>query len=263
MSSDTVTINLRVWRQNGPTSPGRFDEFPNVTISTHASFLEMLDVINEQIVRDGKDPIAFEHDCREGICGTCGFVINGMAHGPDKGTTVCQLHMRRFKNGDTLVLEPWRARAFPVIKDLAVDRSAFDRIQHAGGYNSVNVGNAPDANAMLISRDVATEAFDAAACIGCGACVAACPNGSGMLFTGAKVSQLALLPQGQPERERRALRMVEQHDHQGFGACSNTLECEAACPKEISVKWIQRLNREYLRGAAAYEEPRQASEGAG
>lgn len=249
MSTETVTLNLRVWRQNGPDSEGRFEDFNNVEVSTHASFLEMLDVLNERIINEGGDPIYFEHDCREGICGTCGFVVNGEAHGPERGTTICQLHMRKFSNGETLVLEPWRAKAFPVIKDLGVDRMAFERIQHAGGYNSTNVGNAPDGNSIPIGRDVASDAFDAATCIGCGACVAACPNAAAMLFVGAKVSHLSLLPQGEPERERRALRMVEQMDAEGFGACSNTLECEAACPKEISVKWIQRLNREYLRAA--------------
>jgi succinate dehydrogenase / fumarate reductase iron-sulfur subunit len=246
MSENTVTVNLRIWRQRSANDQGRFEDFPNVSISSDASFLEMLDVLNERLVAEGKEPVAFEHDCREGICGTCGFVINGQAHGPDGETTVCQLHMRRFQSGQTLVLEPWRARAFPVIRDLAVDRAAFDRIQAAGGYNSTNVGNAPDANAMLISKDVATEAFDAAACIGCGACVAACPNASAMLFVSAKVGQLAMLPQGQPEREVRALRMVKQMDAEGFGNCSNTLECESACPKGISTKWIQMLNREYL-----------------
>jgi succinate dehydrogenase / fumarate reductase iron-sulfur subunit len=255
MSSRTIRVNLRIWRQSGPTAKGHFDEFPNVEISEEASFLELLDVLNERLVGDGKEPIAFEHDCREGICGTCGFVINGNPHGPDVGTTVCQLHMRRFKDGATLTLEPWRARGFPVIRDLAVDRAAFDRIQHKGGFNSVNVGNAPDANSILVSKDDVTDAMDAATCIGCGACVAACPNASAMLFVGAKVSHLSLLPQGQPERERRALAMIAQHDAEGFGACSNTLECEAACPKEISTKWIQRLNREYLRAATTFEEP--------
>lgn len=255
MSSSTIRVNLRIWRQKGPTDAGRFEDHANVEISQEASFLEMLDVLNEKLVAEGREPVAFEHDCREGICGTCGFVINGLPHGPDRGTTVCQLHMRRFKTGDTLTLEPWRAKGFPVIRDLAVDRAAFDRIQHRGGYNSVNVGNAPDANSILVSKDSATEAFDAATCIGCGACVAACPNASAMLFVGAKVSHLALLPQGHPERERRALAMMEQHDREGFGACSNTLECEAACPKEISTKWIQKLNREYLRAATSFEEP--------
>lgn len=264
MSADkTVSINLRVWRQKGPSDAGHFDDFPNVSISVEASFLEMLDQVNEKLVNDGKEPIAFEHDCREGICGTCGFVINGAAHGPERGTTVCQLHMRKFTSGQTLVLEPWRATAFPVLRDLVVDRSAFDRIQRAGGYASVNVGNAPDGNSIPIGKETAAQAFDAATCIGCGACVAACPNASGMLFLGAKVSQFALLPQGQPERERRALRMLETHDKEGFGACSNTLECEAACPKEISTKWIQKLNREYIAAAFGHEDEQERSEGAG
>ncbi|MCB9521267.1 MAG: succinate dehydrogenase/fumarate reductase iron-sulfur subunit [Myxococcales bacterium] len=252
--ADTISVTLRVWRQAGPNAAGRFEDYPRITISTHASFLELLDVLNERLVGEGKEPVVFAHDCREGICGTCGFVINGQAHGKDRGTTVCQLHMRRFSDGDTIVVEPWRARAFPVIRDLMVDRSAFDRIQQAGGYNGVNVGNAPDANSILVGRDAAALAFDAATCIGCGACVAACPNASAMLFTAAKVGQFAVLPQGQPERERRALRMVAQMDAEGFGACTNTLECEAACPKEISTAWIQRLNREYLRAALVSEE---------
>jgi succinate dehydrogenase / fumarate reductase, iron-sulfur subunit len=246
MSGNTIRVNLRIWRQNGAKDAGRFEDYPNVEISTDASFLELLDVLNERLVVDGKEPVVFEHDCREGICGSCGFVVNGQAHGPDRGTTVCQLHMRRFQSGETLILEPWRSAAFPVIRDLMVDRSAFDRIQRAGGYTSTNVGNAPDANSILISKEVVSEAFDAATCIGCGACVAACPNGSAALFTGAKVSQFALLPQGQPERTRRVLRMVAEMDASGFGGCSNTLECEAACPKEISTKWIQKLNREYV-----------------
>lgn len=252
--ADTIKLNLKIWRQNGPDVPGHFEDFNGVDVDTHASFLEMLDLLNEQLVNAGKEPIVFSHDCREGICGTCGFMINGQAHGKDKGTTVCQLHMRRFKTGDTLVIEPFRARAFPLVKDLMVDRSAFDRIQQAGGYNSVNVGNAPDANSVPVGRNDASAAFDAATCIGCGACVAACPNAAAMLFTSAKVGQYALLPQGQPERERRVLRMVTQMDEEGFGACTNTYECEAACPKEISVDWIQRMNREYLRAALVTEE---------
>jgi succinate dehydrogenase / fumarate reductase iron-sulfur subunit len=262
MTTQTIKLNLRIWRQNGPQDAGRFEDHPNVEISKDASFLEMLDVLNERLVMAKKEPVVFEHDCREGICGSCGFVINGQAHGPDRGTTVCQLHMRRFRDGETLVLEPWRSRAFPVIRDLMVDRSAFDRIQQVGGYNSVNVGNAPDANSILVSKEDALEAFSAATCIGCGACVASCPNGSAALFVGAKVSQFSLLPQGQPERERRVLRMVTQMDGEGFGACSNTLECEAACPKEISTKWIQRLNREYLRAALRQEPAVEQSEGA-
>ncbi|MFT6400492.1 MAG: succinate dehydrogenase / fumarate reductase iron-sulfur subunit [Bradymonadia bacterium] len=245
----TIRLTLKVWRQSGPNDKGRFETYPNVEVDTHASFLEMLDVLNEQLVTQGAEPIVFAHDCREGICGTCGFMINGRAHGKETGTTVCQLHMRLFSDGDTLVVEPFRARAFPIFKDLMVDREAFDRIQRAGGYNSVSVGNAPDANSVLVGQGAASEAFDAATCIGCGACVASCPNASAMLFTAAKVGQFAMMPQGQPERERRVLRMVTQMDHEGFGACTNTLECEAACPKEISTEWIQKLNREYLRAS--------------
>lgn len=252
--SDTVTINLKVWRQSGPNAPGRFETYPNVEVSKHASFLEAIDILNERLVEEGKDPIVFAHDCREGICGTCGFMIDGQAHGKERGTTVCQLHMFKFKDGETLTLEPWRAKAFPVIRDLMVDRSAFDRIQQAGGYNSTNVGNAPDANSILVGREAASAAFDAATCIGCGACVAACPNASAMLFTSAKVGQYAVLPQGQPERAKRALQMVNTHDSEGFGACTNTYECEAACPKEISTGWIQRLHREYVRAAVVSEE---------
>jgi succinate dehydrogenase / fumarate reductase, iron-sulfur subunit len=252
--SETVTIHLRVWRQRGPSDTGHFEDYKNVECSRHASFLEMLDVLNERLVHEGKEPIVFAHDCREGICGTCGFVINGQAHGKERGTTVCQLHMFKFEDGETLTLEPWRAKAFPVLRDLMVDRSAFDRIQQAGGYNSTNVGNAPDANSILVGREAASAAFDAATCIGCGACVAACPNASALLFTSAKVGHLAVIPQGQPERQKRALAMVTQHDHEGFGACTNTLECEAACPKEISTAWIQRLNREYLAAVATSEE---------
>jgi succinate dehydrogenase / fumarate reductase iron-sulfur subunit len=211
------------------------------------SFLEMLDVVNETLILRGEDPIAFDSDCREGICGTCGFLVNGVPHGPDPGTTVCQLHMRRFRDGDRLVLEPWRARAFPLIKDLVVDRSAFDRIIQAGGYTSVNVGGAPDGNAILVPRPQAEQAMDSAACIGCGACVAACKNASAVLFTAAKISHLALLPQGQPERYTRVVRMVERHDGEGFGSCSNEGECEAVCPKEIPITNIARMNREYFR----------------
>ncbi len=252
--ASTIRLNLKVWRQSGPNDKGRLEAFPNVEVDTHASFLEMLDVLNEQLVEKGAEPIVFAHDCREGICGTCGFMVNGKAHGKETGTTVCQLHMRLFSDGDTLVIEPFRARAFPILKDLMVDRKAFDRIQQAGGYNSVNVGNAPDANSVLVGQGAASEAFDAATCIGCGACVASCPNASAMLFTSAKVGQFAVLPQGQPERERRVLRMVTQMDEEGFGACTNTLECEAACPKEISTEWIQRLNREYLRASLVSSE---------
>jgi len=243
----SIDLTLRIWRQNGPNDRGRFVTYEAKEIDTAMSFLEMLDVVNADIERRGEDPIAFDHDCREGICGMCGAAINGQAHGPDKGTTLCQLHMRRFNDGDTLVVEPWRATPFPVIKDLAVDRSAFDRILQAGGYVSVRTGQAPDAHAVLVRKENAEEAMDAAQCIGCGACVAACPNASAMLFVSAKVSQLASLPQGHPERERRALAMAEQMDREGFGYCSNHYECEAACPKEIDVRHIARMNREFLR----------------
>lgn len=254
MSADTVNLTLHVWRQKGSSDKGRFETHHVENVSTDASFLEMLDQLNEDLVEQGKDPVMFESDCREGICGTCGFVINGQAHGPEKGTTVCQLHMRSFESGEELWLEPWRAKAFPVVKDLMVKRDAFDRIQAKGGYISVNVGNAPDGNAILVGRDAASAAFDSATCIGCGACVAACKNASASLFVGAKISHLALLPQGAPEREERALAMVHQMDEEGFGACSNTLDCEAACPKEISVENIQRMNREYLRAGLFRDE---------
>ena len=216
-------------------------------ISTDMSFLEMLDVVNEKKILSGQDPIAFDHDCREGICGTCGAMVNGRAHGPEKGTTLCQLHMRHFSNGDTVVIEPWRSRAFKVVKDLVVDRSAFDKIIQAGGYISVNTGGAPDGNAIPVSQEVAEKAMDAAACIGCGACVAACPNAASMLFTGAKISQFALLPQGHPEAKKRARAMVDKMDKLGFGNCTNEKECEAECPKEISIINIARMNREFLK----------------
>ena len=246
-AEETIDVTLEVWRQAGAKAQGKFERYEMKAVSTAVSFLEMLDGLNEKLLSQGQDPIAFEHDCREGICGSCGFVINGQAHGPDGGTTVCQLHMRRFKNGSHLVLEPWRARAFPIIRDLMVDRVAFDKIQAAGGYNGVNVGNAPDANAVLIPKVDAAEAFDAAACISCGACVAACKNASAMLFTSAKIGHFAMLPQGQPERYRRVVRMMDEMEAQGFGACSWTQECEAACPKGISVKWISRANKDYLK----------------
>lgn len=249
MASNTINVTLRVWRQTNASDAGKLVSYPVKGVSTDASFLEMLDQLNNELIEQGNDPIAFESDCREGICGTCGFIVNGNAHGPQLGTTICQLHMRSFSDGETLTIEPWRAEAFPIVKDLVVKRDAFDRIQQAGGYNSVNCGNAPDANAMLVGRADASDAFDAAACIGCGACVAACPNGSAMLFTSAKVGQLSMLPQGQPERNKRAIKMVRQMDAENFGNCSNTLACEAACPKEISTHWIQRMNREYLRAA--------------
>ncbi|MCU0539172.1 MAG: succinate dehydrogenase/fumarate reductase iron-sulfur subunit [Desulfobacterales bacterium] len=242
----TINLTLKVWRQKSRDEKGRFETYPAQGISTDMSFLEMLDVVNEKLTVEGKEPIAFEHDCREGICGSCGSMVNGRAHGPLKGTSLCQLHMRHFKNGDTLVIEPWRARAFPVIKDLVVDRSALDRIIQAGGFISVNTGSAPEANSLPVPPLSAEKAMDAAACIGCGACVAACPNASAMLFVSAKVSQFALLPQGRPEADRRALGMVRAMDACGFGNCSNHRECENACPKEVSIVNIARLNREYL-----------------
>ena len=242
-----INITIKVWRQKGPHLKGGFETYHAANISTDMSFLEMIDVVNEQLTLDAKDPIAFDHDCREGICGMCGAVVNGRAHGPEKGTTLCQLHMRHFSNGDTIVIEPWRAKAFPIIKDLAVDRSAFDQIIIAGGYISVNTGGAQDANAIPISQEIAEKAMDAAACIGCGACVAACPNASAMLFTGAKISQFALLPQGRPEAAQRALAMVRKMDKLCFGNCSNERECEAECPKEISISNIARMNREFFK----------------
>jgi len=242
-----MRINLRVWRQAGPTQPGRFVEYAASDVSPDMSFLEMLDGINEGLIAKGEDPIAFDSDCREGICGACGFLVGGIPHGPDPGTTVCQLHMRRFKDGESLTLEPWRARAFPVIKDLVVDRSALDRIIQAGGYTSVNVGGAQDGNAILVAKTIADNAMDSAACIGCGACVAACKNASAALFASAKISHLALLPQGQIERYARVVRMVERHDGEGFGSCSNEGECEAVCPKEIPITNIARMNREYFK----------------
>jgi succinate dehydrogenase / fumarate reductase iron-sulfur subunit len=242
-----MRIFLKVWRQPHPSAEGQLVDYTVEDVSPDMSFLEMLDVVNEQLIAKGQDPIAFDSDCREGICGACGFLVNGLAHGPDPGTTVCQLHMRRFKDNDRLVLEPWRAKAFPLIKDLVVDRSAFDRIIQAGGYTSVNVGGAQDGNNLLIPKPVVEQAMDAAACIGCGACVAACKNASAALFTSAKISHLALLPQGQVERRQRAVAMIDRHDGEGFGSCSNEGECEAVCPKEISITNIARMNREYLR----------------
>ena len=242
-----MRINLRVWRQAGPDKPGRLVEYRAEDVSPDMSFLEMLDVVNEGLIVKGEDPIAFDSDCREGICGTCGFLIDGLPHGPVRGSTVCQLHMRSFRDGDTLILEPWRARAFPLVKDLIVDRSAFDRIIQAGGYTSINVGGPQDANSILIAKETVERAMDAAACIGCGACVAACKNASAALFTSAKISHLSLLPQGQLERYSRAARMVERHDAEGFGSCSNEGECEAVCPKEIPITNIARMNREYFK----------------
>jgi succinate dehydrogenase / fumarate reductase iron-sulfur subunit len=242
-----MTLNLKVWRQPGPQAAGRLVSYVARNIRPDMSFLEMLDVVNEDLIRRGEDPIAFDSDCREGICGSCGCVINGIPHGPDRGAATCQLHMRRFNDGDTIVIEPFRARAFPVVKDLVVDRSAFDRIIAAGGYVSFNVGGAPDANAIPVPKDVAEEAMDAAQCIGCGACVAACKNAAAHLFTSAKIAHLGLLPQGDVERSRRVIRMVRQMDAEGFGSCSNEGECEAVCPKEIRIANIARMNREYMK----------------
>ena len=239
-----MKLTLKIWRQGGAFK-GEFVTYELPNVNPHMSFLEMLDVLNEQLVGKGESPVAFEHDCREGICGTCSLVIDGRAHGPMTGTTTCQVHMRHYKDGDTITIEPFRSHAFPVIRDLVVDRSSFDRIIQAGGYVSVSTGQAQDANAIPIEKDQAGRAFDAAACIGCGACVAACPNSSAMLFTSAKVSHLALLPQGQVERQQRVLAMVSQMDEEGFGRCSNVKACEAECPKEISVSNIARMNREY------------------
>jgi len=245
----TIDLTLKVWRQKGPEDKGHFETIAANNISVHMSFLEMLDTVNEELTLEGKDPIAFDNDCREGICGMCGTVINGHAHGPQKATTVCQLHMRKFSDGDTLVIEPFRARAFKVIKDLVVDRSAFDDIIAAGGYISANTGGAPDANAIPIPQEVAEKAMDAAACIGCGACVASCPSASAMLFVSAKISQLALLPQGRPEAAMRAREMVKKMDACGFGNCTNHRECENTCPKEISIINIARLNREFIKAS--------------
>jgi succinate dehydrogenase / fumarate reductase iron-sulfur subunit len=245
----TISLTLHIWRQKDCGDKGRFEIYPAKDISTDMSFLEMLDVINEQLTHDGKEPIAFDHDCREGICGMCGAVVDGHPHGAEKGTTLCQLHMRHFDDGDTIFIEPWRSRAFPVLKDLIVDRSALDRIIQAGGYISVNTGGAPDANAIPVAPEAAEKAMDTAACIGCGACVAACPNASAMLFTGAKISHLALLPQGRPEAAKRAITMLKTMDALRFGNCSNERECEAQCPKEISIVNIARMNREFLKAS--------------
>ena len=243
-----MNLTLKIWRQSGPEDKGKMVEYKVSDISEHMSFLEMMDVLNEQLIEKGEDPVAFDHDCREGICGMCSMFINGEAHGPDRGVTTCQLHMRSFNDGDTIYIEPWRAKAFPVIKDLMVDRSAFDRIQHAGGYISVNTsGNTQDANAIPIAKHAADEAMDAATCIGCGACVATCKNSSAMLFVGAKISQYALLPQGQVEAADRVKNMVEQMDLEGFGNCTNTGACEVECPKGISLENIARMNREYFK----------------
>lgn len=253
-SENTMTINLKIWRQKDPKTEGKLVDYRVENVSPDQSFLEMIDVLNEQLVRKGEDPVAFDHDCREGICGMCSMMIDGKAHGGFKNTTTCQVHMRMYKDGDTLVVEPWKASAFPIVKDLVVDRSGLDEIITAGGYITSNTGNAQDANAILVPKPIADEAMDAAACIGCGACVASCPNGSAMLFMGAKISQLALLPQGKPESAKRTLNMVGTHDELGFGNCTTHAECEATCPKGISIEHIARMNREYLKAAFTYHE---------
>jgi len=241
-----MNLTLHIWRQKNAQTKGKMIRYEARDINSDMSFLEMLDVVNWALIEKGEEPIAFDHDCREGICGSCGMMINGVAHGPQRGTAACQLHMRHFKDGETIFIEPWRSKAFPVIKDLVVDRSAFDRIIQAGGYISVRSGAAPEASTILIGKEVADLAMDAAACIGCGACVAACPNGSASLFTSAKIAHLNLLPQGKPEQKQRVLRMVQVMDQEGFGNCTMHRECEAVCPKEISVNFIARMNREYL-----------------
>lgn len=249
-----MNLTLKVWRQKDRKDTGRFETYEVKDISSEMSFLEMFDVLNERLISEGAEPIAFDHDCREGICGQCSMVINGRPHGPWKATTTCQLHMREYKSGDTIVVEPFRANSFPVLKDLMVDRSAFDRIIQAGGFISVNTGNAVDGNAIPVNKDKADDAFAAAACIGCGACVASCKNSSAMLFVSAKISHLSLLPQGEPERKQRVINMIAQMDKEGFGSCTNTYSCEAECPKEISVVNIARLNREYLAASVSADD---------
>lgn len=256
-----LSLTLKVWRQASPKASGSFREYSLQDISPDMSFLEMLDILNEKLIADGQEPVAFDHDCREGICGSCGVMINGQAHGPDRETTTCQLHMRRFEDGDTIYIEPWRANAFPVVKDLVVDRTAFDRIIQAGGFVSMKAGQAPDGNSVPIPRQDQESALDAAVCIGCGACVAACSNASAMLFTSAKVSHLAQLPQGSPERHQRVLNMVAQMDKEKFGACTNIYECEAACPAGVKVTHIARMNREYLKATLCAQE--ESKEGGG
>ncbi|HNY86047.1 MAG TPA: succinate dehydrogenase/fumarate reductase iron-sulfur subunit [Candidatus Hydrogenedentes bacterium] len=253
MDGKTISLTLKVWRQPSADAPGQFQTIPAKDVSTDISFLEMLDIVNAGLEARGEEPVAFDHDCREGICGSCGAVVNGQAHGPQAATTLCQLHMRKFSDGDTIIIEPFRARAFPVIKDLVVDRGALDRIIQAGGYISVRTGAAPDAHAVPVKKDDAERAMDAAACIGCGACVAACPNASASLFTAAKITQLCKLPQGHPERNRRVVAMVRQMDAEGFGSCSKHYECQAACPKEVKVENITLMNREYLRALAGLD----------
>jgi succinate dehydrogenase / fumarate reductase iron-sulfur subunit len=259
----TLHLKLRVWRQPGPKAAGRFVPYDAPDLSPDMSFLEMLDVVNERLIAQGEEPIAFDHDCREGICGSCGLVINGVAHGPMRGTATCQLHLRSFRNGQEVVIEPWRAKAFPVVRDLVVDRSALDRIIAAGGYISARTGGVPDANAVLIPKEDADSAMDAAACIGCGACVAACPNASASLFAAAKIAHLGLVPQGQPERPQRVLRMVTQMDMEGFGNCTNIGECQEACPKLISIDVIARMNRDFLRASLSGSAEGSASGGDG
>ena len=263
MSTTTMNLTLYVWRQKNASDSGKMVKYDANNVSPDMSFLEMLDVVNEGLIAKGEDPIAFDHDCREGICGTCGMVINGIAHGPRAATTTCQLHMRTFKNGDSIYIEPWRAKAFPVIKDLVVDRTAFDRIVAAGGFISVSTGSAPDGNAIPVPKPDAELSMDAAACIGCGACVAACPNGSAMLFTSAKVSHLGFLPQGQPERYRRVVSMVRTMDEAGFGSCTNHRECEAVCPKEIGIEFIARMNRDYLKARVFGRAEKESKAGTG
>lgn len=248
-TAKTMIVRLKIWRQDSPKDAGRFEEYTMDNVLIDMSFLEMLDELNEKLLKEGKRPVEFESDCREGICGTCSLMISGQAHGPIRGATTCQLYMRSFKSGELITIEPWRARAFPVLRDLVTDRRAFDRIQMAGGYTGAKTGPHADANAMLVPKDLSDRAMDAAACIGCGACVAACPNASASLFTSAKITQLALLPQGHPDRKRRALRMVAQMDKEGFGSCSNLQECEAACPKRISIQNIAIMKQEYLKAA--------------
>jgi succinate dehydrogenase / fumarate reductase iron-sulfur subunit len=260
-SSKLLNLKLKIWRQKNAKDQGHFEEYDAKGISTDASFLEMIDIVNEDLIKKDQDPIAFDHDCREGICGSCSMVINGNPHGPDRGTAVCQLHMRRFNDGDSIVVEPFRAKAFPVIKDLSVDRTALDHIISAGGYISINTGNAPDGNALPIPKVESDRAFNAAACIGCGACVAACVNSSAMLFTAAKVSHLGLLPQGQPERQQRVLSMIETMEKYGFGNCSNTGACSLACPKDISFENIVRLNRDFVKASALKRDEESPSDG--
>ncbi len=242
-----MKLTLEIWRQRSNNDSGRFETYHLTDVSTHMSFLEMLDVLNQELITKGEEPVAFDHDCREGICGTCGFVINGVAHGHVKRNTICQLHMRHFSDGDHIVIEPWRAKAFPIVRDLIVDRSAFERIMRAGGFISARAGSAPDANSTLIPKDKAEAAMDFAECIGCGACVASCPNGAAMLFVGAKISHLGFLPQGQPERDERARAMISAMEREAFGACTNFTSCEATCPKGISIVGIARMNRDFLK----------------